>query len=221
MKRIIATCAVLGLLAAAVYADGLFGSQAAYVLGKMFNAHGHFALINSASDPFTCATADKGTLYFNTGSSAVKTCDGTTWTFVPLTLGSNKDLTESTATTFVTINVASGSWAGGEVSYTIEASNGTDHQLRHSAIKYAAVNKAGTLTCGITTQDGTAGTTVNETTDGNAVAISSGTLTYAITCATGTNLINIKANAVSSLTQTSLRAYYRATLDGVGSITGG
>jgi hypothetical protein len=62
---------------------------------------------------------------------------------------------------------------------------------------------------------------VNETTDGNAVAISSGTLTYAITIVDGgSGAIQLKANAVSSLSQTSLRCYYRVHLNGPGTITG-
>lgn len=124
----------------------------------------------------------------------------------------SKALTESAATTFVQIPVANlqAGATGGTVDYTISASDGTDTQARHGRTIFQAIAKAGTVTCTI------APTT--ETTDGSTIAASLGTLTYTLTCATGSNLINIQANAVSSLTQTSLNIDYAVTLSGAGEI---
>jgi hypothetical protein len=125
-----------------------------------------------------------------------------------------KTLTESAATAFAQVSVASGAFTGGEVNYTIVASDGTDHQSRHGRINFSAVNKAGTETCVM------APGTVDQTTDGNAGAISSGTLTYAVTCATTpTNGIQFEVNAVSSLTQTTLAVFWSIRLDGPGTVT--
>lgn len=125
-----------------------------------------------------------------------------------------KALTESSATAIAQVSVASGAYTGGELRYTIFASDGTDHQARHGRINFSAVNKAGTETCVM------APGTVDQTTDGNAGAISSGTLTYAITCTTTpTNGVQFEVSAVSSLTQTTLQAYYSIHLDGPGTVT--
>lgn len=128
-----------------------------------------------------------------------------------------KALTESAATSVIRIPVAAGAGTGGKLTYTVFATDGTDHQSRSSFIRFAAVNKAATETCGMSNNAGTADASITETEDGNASAISSGTLTYAITCdTTPANAVDIQINAVSSLTQTALRAYYCVTLAGPG-----
>jgi hypothetical protein len=127
-------------------------------------------------------------------------------------------LTESSATAVVQIPVASGAGTGGTFNYCVFATDGTDHQQRCSRIKFSTVNKAGTETCGLNTDTATANdASITETEDGNAAAISSGTLTYAIACDTApTNAVNITINAVSSLTQTTLQARGTVILVGPG-----
>lgn len=123
--------------------------------------------------------------------------------------GAIKALTAGAATSVVRIPVASGAGTGGVLNYTIFASDATDHQTREGEIKFAVVNKAGTETCTISA--------ASEAADGSVVAVSAGTLTYAITCdTTPANAVDLQFNAVSSLAETTLNAYYRVTLVGAG-----
>lgn len=120
-------------------------------------------------------------------------------------------LTESAATTLVDINMADATGCGATITYTVWATNGTDHQMRTGRIQFQGVNKANAETCTMTSVAGTADTSITELEDGSGDgAISSGTLTYAVTIATGTNDCQIQINAVSSLTQTQLRGYWSA-----------
>lgn len=106
-----------------------------------------------------------------------------------------KALTESSATIFATVTVPSGGRIGGFVEYTIDADDATDFQARSGVLPFSAVNKAGTITC-------TVGTVSAAT---EVVAVSTGTLTNTFTCADATgNVMNLLANSVSSLTQTTL-----------------
>lgn len=110
-----------------------------------------------------------------------------------------KTLTESSATAFARFTIASGSSGGLNIDYCVEANDSTDFQSRCGMLPVAVVNKAGTITC-------TVGTVTTAT---EVVALSSGTLANTFTCAdSGTNFLDIKANAVSSLTQTTLRINY-------------
>lgn len=101
------------------------------------------------------------------------------------------NLTESTATTIVNVAVASGKVAGGEIVVTTWANDGTDYQTLTSRLVWSAINKAGTVTATLDQADGT-------------TATSSGTLSVTYTIAANGNTVDIKANAVSSLTQTTL-----------------
>lgn len=103
-------------------------------------------------------------------------------------------ITESTATAFASVTVASGTVAGGTILYTVEANDATDYQSLTGVVAFDIVNKAGTCTIVITdTQNGTG-------------ACSSGTLTGTITATdAGSGVVQFKMNAVSSLTQTTLR----------------
>lgn len=124
-------------------------------------------------------------------------------------------LTESSATAVVQIPVAASVGTGGMLNYCVFASDATDQQERCSFVRFAVSNKAGTETCGLSNDAGAADASITETEDGNAVSISSGTLTYTIACDTApTNAANITINAVSSLTQTTLQA--RGTINLVG-----
>ena len=124
--------------------------------------------------------------------------------------GGTKTLTESAATGFATVAIASGSHQGGTIQYSIEANDGTDFQTISGTIAFAAVNKAGTITPTFTTPD--AG---NET-----VAVSAGTLTNTFTLTQAANVLTFNASAVSSLTQTTLRIKYHVTLNGTNAVAG-
>ena len=116
--------------------------------------------------------------------------------------GSQKNLTESSATSFVQVACASGAQTGGILHYTIIASDATDYQSRSGSVPFAIVNKAGTETCTI----GTAA---------DAVAVSTGTLTVSFTSDNSpTNAVYLQANAVSSLTQTTLAIRYWVEITG-------
>lgn len=108
-----------------------------------------------------------------------------------------KTLTESTATGFVDVSIQSGQSTSGIVHWSIYATDGTDYQTRTGTTYFAAVNKAGTVTCGV----GDIGTTVT--------GLSSGTLTNTMTCTAGTGKFTIKSDAASSLTQTTLQIRYQ------------
>ena len=113
------------------------------------------------------------------------------------TLGGYVNLTESSATQFTTTTIATGKIQGGQIVLTIEANDATDYQARTLRFIWSAVNKAGTLTITISTPE-------------EVVAVSSGTLTATITGVdNGSGVLSFKANAVSSLTQSTLRATYQ------------
>ncbi len=118
--------------------------------------------------------------------------------------GTTTTLTEATPTDVYQIDIAAGSYSGGRFRYCVFASDATDHQLRCASISWAAINKAGTETCTMSPA------APDQTNDGNAAAISVGTLTYAVTCVnTPANGVLFKIAATSSLTQTTLRAESR------------
>jgi hypothetical protein len=107
--------------------------------------------------------------------------------------GSVQTLTSGSASTIVTTGIPSNSYAGGQILYTVECTNGTDYQCTSGMMAYAFVNKAGTIT-------GTASLIGSEVT-----IASSGTLTNAFT-ATAAGLVRI--TPTSSLTPTLLRVTY-------------
>jgi hypothetical protein len=110
-----------------------------------------------------------------------------------------KALTESAATSAVQIPVAAGAGVGGTITFTVFASDATDHQTLTGVLQYAAVNKAATETCATPTLTGTA---LN--------SVSTGTLTCTYACdTTPANAVNVQFNCVSSLTQTTLDLYWR------------
>lgn len=119
-----------------------------------------------------------------------------------------KALTESSATSFVQVGIASNDSAGGTVDYCIHATDGTDVQARCGTIDFGGVNKAGTMTCATPNIYGT-----------ETNPVSTGTLTNTFTATTGTNACLLQANAVSSLTQTILEIRYSITCHGTCTIT--
>jgi len=149
-----------------------------------------------------------------------------------LSIGGTVTLTESSATAILTIPVAVSRATGGEIVYTVEASDASNTQARSGRVQYAVANtSAGTEICnvfGVVTTQAAGGDTTNaanptQVQDGSGVgAITSGTLTYAWSVdTTGTNQCVLKLNAVSSLTQTTLQAHYTVIQSGPGASTGG
>ena len=113
------------------------------------------------------------------------------------TMGDYVNLTESTATIFTSTVIATGKIAGGQIVVTIEGNDGTDFQARTMRVVWSAVNKAGTLTMTLGTPE-------------EVAAVSTGTLTCTLTMVDGgSGVLQFKANAVSSLTQTTLRCSYQ------------
>jgi hypothetical protein len=126
-------------------------------------------------------------------------------------------LTESATTAVVQVPVAVSAGTGGVLNYCVFASDATDQQQRCARVRFAVTNKAGTETCGMSNNAGTADASITELEDGNASAISAGTLTYAVTCSTTpTNAVNLEINAVSSLVQTTLQVRGSVLLVGPG-----
>jgi len=120
--------------------------------------------------------------------------------------GKAKAVTESSATTFVSISVPTTlTGAGGTINYCIHANDATDVQERCGEEDFAVVNKAGTVTCSTPNILGT-----------EAVAVSTGTLTNTFTFVANGTSCDMKANAVSSLTQTVLDVRYAIEMHGSG-----
>lgn len=117
-------------------------------------------------------------------------------------VGEPVNLTESSATLVCTVsNITAGHFAGIKVSATTDADDATDFQAVTEDFRVSAVNKGGTVS-----------TTISASAP-MATVQSSGTLTTTWTAVANNNGIDIKNNAVSSLTQTTLRTRYRIEVD--------
>lgn len=127
-----------------------------------------------------------------------------------------KDLVEAAATGFVRVNIPVSTNVAGHIDYAIFSEDGVDYQSRSGVFYFSAVNKGGTETCVIFRSTG--GTTVDDTTDN--IAASAGTLTNTFDCSTvGANTFLLRANATSSLAQTTLRINYRIHIDSGQNVT--
>lgn len=118
-----------------------------------------------------------------------------------------KAVPDGAATALIDIACAAGAMIGGIILFTVEASDGTDHQALSGVVSYSAVNKAGTHTC-----------TVTQLSTVEAKAVSSGTLTLAWTHVTGTNKTTVKLQPTGSLTETVERITY-TVLPIIGAVT--
>jgi hypothetical protein len=118
-------------------------------------------------------------------------------------------LTESTATGFITIALPASKYIGVHVFVTTHADDGTDFQATSDTFHVSAVAKSTNITSNVSTNmQSTVGST--------------GTLTTAFTVTdNGTNTFTIKNNAVSSLTQTTLKAKWmiRINSDAAATVT--
>lgn len=123
-------------------------------------------------------------------------------------VGAAKTLIDATAVNFVQVSVASNSSAYVDITYGVEAQNGTDWQVTGGTAHVAIVNKAGTETCSAITEVG------------EVTQASLGTLTATITCDTSpTNGINFQMNADSSLNVAPTMVYRVLRMVGSGNIT--
>ena len=119
--------------------------------------------------------------------------------------GGEKTLTESSETPILSIALGTSKYLGGHLIVTTHADDGTDFQATTEHFTFAAVNKAGAVT-----------TRIQAAPSSSTTAASTGTLTTAWTIgATGTQ-VEIKNNAVSSLTQTTLKCSYQLIMNGDG-----
>ncbi len=118
-----------------------------------------------------------------------------------------KTLTAAAATSVAQISVSAEGGAAGFFIYTVYATDGSTPQVRSGTVQFNVQSDGGTETCILTTpaeQDNTP----------------TGTLTAAITCSTSpTNAVDLQINAASSLTETTLEAYWVVDLAGPGTIT--
>ncbi len=109
--------------------------------------------------------------------------------------GNYKDLTESSPTQFITIQIPDSTVTGGEILVTVEANDSTDFQSRTLRFIWSAINKSGTTTITFSTPE-----------ESFAESAGGSTLTATITAVdAGSGIVDFKINAVSSLTQTILR----------------
>lgn len=190
-----------------------------FVLGSL--------LMNASADQITYSRFDN----VSTGVTTAKTCatgqfisavnNVGVFTCAPVygTGGtSTKALTAGAATSIVRIPVAASAGTGGRLIYTVFAADAVDQQSRSGWLQFSISNKAGTEICKMTSVAGANDTSIDQTEDGSGIgAISSGTLTYTVTCdLSPTNAVDFQINAVSSLTETTLNAYYRVEMAGPG-----
>lgn len=154
-------------------------------------------------------TAKSGDAIVETGNSTTTGTAAGTYSTRQYASAKYVDLTENTATLFANIALASGKYMGGQIVCTVTADDATDFQALTSTLQFQAVNKGGTITATISQVDST-------------TAASTGTLTAAYTAVVNGNSVDFKANAASSLTQTTLRVKWALVMlnsNDVGTVT--
>jgi len=118
-----------------------------------------------------------------------------------------KDLTAGAATAYVKITIPSETHQAGQIHYALHADDGTDFQTRSAVQTFAGVNKAGTITCDMGSVPANFA----------AIANSAGTTALAFTCSdAGSNVLDLEANATSTLTETTLELHYSITMSEAG-----
>lgn len=111
------------------------------------------------------------------------------------------NLTQTTATLVFNVSLASGKYCGLHVSATTHADDGTNFQTTKDDFDVSAVNKAGTVTTGISSSiiTSTASSSLTLTTTWTAVANGSG--------------VDIKCNSTSALSATTQAVRWRVEID--------
>jgi hypothetical protein len=174
------------------------GADAASPIAQKFKAHdGTGTDITGAN--FTLAggqstgTGRGGALIFQTSPSGATGSSVNSYSERAHYVAKAVTLTSAIATTVATIAVPIAKFVGGNCVVTVFASDATDHQARTLTFPFSAINKAGTVTAAL-------GTPVE------AIAVSAGTLTATITTVANGNAVDIKVDATSSLSETTLSA---------------
>lgn len=168
------------------------GTSAGYARARMM-------VIQSNSDSFGLITGSSG------ADPVIVASNDETRYYVE---DSPKTITETVATSFARVALASGEMTGGNINYTVEASDATDHQALSGTLRFAIVNKAATETCPDPTDTGTV-----------LLAASASTLTCSWTCdETPANAVDFQANCTSGLTQTVLRINWSIEMQGAAGI---
>lgn len=109
--------------------------------------------------------------------------------------GSTVELNEGSATSVVLVTPAENEGVGLQFQYVIYAADaGGDRQYRTGFVSVSIFNNAGTAVCGVGTPN-------------ESVAVTSGTLTATVDCNVAGGGAQIRLNATSSLTQTTLNAH--------------
>lgn len=125
--------------------------------------------------------------------------------------GNVKTLTEGAAGTILTLSLTTLVPASGQLIVNVVASDASDYQIREFVFRFNAGNKAGTETCKVIGTAGVLADSLDETTSGSTLVESAGasTLTFTLdTDESGSNSCAFTINATSSLTQTTLSAYW-------------
>lgn len=104
-------------------------------------------------------------------------------------------LTDGSANNVTDISLPALSAAGGQVFYSITATDGTDVQDLSGTVSFRAVNKAGAYTVAVTD-------------DALAAVASAGTLTASWALVGGTNKVTLQVTPDTSLTATTFRLYW-------------
>jgi hypothetical protein len=113
-----------------------------------------------------------------------------------LVIAAAKPLTDAPTPLFE-IALPAGAMTGGSIDWTIEASDGTDHQAYASRTTFASINKAGVYT-----------STITHNTANDSKVVSAGTLTAAWSIVPGTNKITVSVTPACSLAKTTYRMSY-------------
>jgi len=117
--------------------------------------------------------------------------------------GGSVTLTDSVATKVLTVALTSGQRAGGVVTYTIDATDGTDYQQISGTVTFGALDKAGTLTAGTPVEAGTMHVESAALTD----------MTDAWTIVDGTNLFELHLDANPGFASSSLVVRFEVSLN--------
>ena len=105
------------------------------------NSGGQFRFF--AGENFTSSAVGS---YFTLGLSSL----GTTTQANRLMVAAGKALTDGAATDILSCTIGSGTVIGGVITYTIEATDGTDYQVETGQVVWSGVNKGGTVTATVT-----------------------------------------------------------------------
>lgn len=165
-----------------------------------------------ASDVSPGTNATNPTLYIGKAASPGSTT-GLNINYAAVQSRIAKTLTEAGGDEVIfSITLTAGQMTGGQVDYTVRATDGTDFAARCGTIRFVALDNAGTVAATLSGADQTA--------DGSVlVNTNSKTLTYAITANVATaNVFKLAFNIDSDMTVNAASIDYLVTLTGPGEV---